>query len=253
MLALIDEQWNQALDGFPSTHILKVEPKDQTTIQDEEYGARIARHLKLSTHATVLQDFAGVTALIIERYDRTADSGRIHQEDMNQALGSSGREKYQRYSRGKTTLAAVAKLVRQSGDQDSLDRLLRLNVLSVAAGNLDFHAKNISVTHREDGSFVLAPAYDIVPTAHRTDLDGEMSFAVNGEYVHSTVTISDLEFEARAWGITSPGAKIRETLEQIRVFAHNETPAARSHPELVGDIHRFTGNLLDGKAAGRGV
>lgn len=61
------------------------------------------------------------------------------------------------------SLERVAQVISLLGDHDSMERLVKLEVLSVALGNLDLHAKNLSVLHLPDGSMSLAPAYDVVP------------------------------------------------------------------------------------------
>jgi serine/threonine-protein kinase HipA len=80
---------------------------------------------------------------IIERYDRSPDApqGRIHQEDFNQVLAAAGNQKYQKYG-GKVSLKRIEQVFAAIGDQDSLERLFKLVVVSVAVGNLDLHAKN---------------------------------------------------------------------------------------------------------------
>ncbi|WP_206444019.1 HipA domain-containing protein [Nocardioides turkmenicus] len=59
-------------------------------IYDEEYGARIAQALGLTTYETFIEEFAGTPALVIERYDRGHEvdgvPSRMHQEDFNQAI-----------------------------------------------------------------------------------------------------------------------------------------------------------------------
>lgn len=251
VLAHKADGWNLVLDGYPSTHILKPVPADlPTVIFDEEYGARLVRALGLATHETRLEEFAGVPALVIERYDRLpeAPQGRLHQEDFNQALGAGGAEKYQRYG-GKVSLGRVAQMLRQSSDEDDLNRLLQMVVLAVAAGNLDMHTKNISLLHPEDGSVRLAPAYDFVPQAHQEN-EGELALAIAGEYRHAAVTRHHIVEEARAWGLAGPEQLIAETLENILSTVSTEVPHPRAHPLLAEDITRFTRNLLDGKAAG---
>jgi serine/threonine-protein kinase HipA len=251
VLASIDGAWHQVHDGFPSTHILNPAPRDgSTTIFDEDYGNRLARRLGLATFDTSLEEFGEISALVIERYDRSpsASEGRLHQEDMSQALGAGGREKYQRYSRGKVTLQKAAGLL-ASADIANLKTLLALNTMSVAVGNLDLHAKNISILHLPDETTRLASAYDVVPLALR-GIDGEMSFSVNMVYEHDRITIIDLEYEARTWGLKDPAPLIRETLEQIEAFTRAESPDARAYEGLAADIQRFTANLLRGLPAG---
>jgi serine/threonine-protein kinase HipA len=244
--------WSQALDGYPSTHILKPEIRDfPTVIYDEEYGSRLARAAGLTNFQTSIEEFDGVPALVIERYDRSRSSpqGRIHQEDFNQALGASGDEKYQRYG-GKVSLARVAKVLAEAVDPDALDRLLRMVVLSVALGNLDMHAKNLSLLHHPDGTITLAPAYDFVPQAHHGD-DGELALAIAGEYRHADITRSHLLEEGQAWGLKDAEVIVEEVLEITLETLRNETPHPRAYPRLTEDIAQFTRNLIEGQAAGR--
>jgi len=243
--------WNQALDGYPSTHILKPVPRDlPTVIYDEEYGSRLVRAIGLASFQTRLEEFGGVPALVIERYDRspTAPQGRVHQEDFNQALGATGDEKYQRHG-GKVSLARIARLLKQATSPDSLDRLLRMAVLSVAVGNLDMHAKNLSLLHHPDGTITLAPAYDFVPQVHQRN-DGELALAVAGEYRHAEIRRSHLIEEAEEWGLTDAEQVIDDVLERTLETLMNEEPHPRTHSGLTEDITRFTRNLLGGRAAG---
>lgn len=243
--------WNRALDGYPSTHILKPESRDHpTVIYDEEYGSRFARAAELSAFRTWIEDFDDVSALVVERYDRSSDApyGRIHQEDFNQALNASGNKKYQRHG-GRVSLARIAGVLSAVADRDSLDRLLRLTVLSVAVGNLDMHAKNVSLLHLPDGSMTLAPAYDIVPQTHLPN-DGEMALAVGDEYRHRAITRTHLVAEARGWGLSNPELIVDETLAIAREVAADGAPHRHAHPTLASEVARFTSNLLAGRAAG---
>lgn len=249
VLAFIDNEWHQVHDGYPSTHIVKPESRDHpTVIFDEEYGARIARAVGVSEYSSELQDFGGVTGLVIERYDRSvgAPPDRIHQEDMNQVLGAHGNEKYQELS-GKVSLRRIAEVFGKNGDNDSLIRLLKVNTIAVALGNVDLHAKNISILHFPDGSSTMAPAYDMVPLMHQRN-DGRMALAINGEYAHWRITAVDIVEEATAWGMRDPVHVVTETLETVAAFIEVEKPDPRAYENLVQDIRTFTRNLLEGKS-----
>lgn len=251
VLAHTAEGWNRSLDGYPSTHILKPVPEGlPTVIYDEEYGARLARAVGLIPYRTWIQDFAGVPALVIERYDRSpeAPQARLHQEDFNQALGASGDEKYQRYG-GKVSLARIARVLEQHTGPESREALLRMVVLAAAVGNLDMHAKNISLLHLEEGTVKLTPAYDFVPQAHQRN-DGEMALAIAGEYRHAHITRAHLIDEARSWGLAEPEPAIDETLEKVLETVRHEEPHPRAYAHLMEDISRFTEELLEGRAAG---
>jgi hypothetical protein len=93
VLARTGEGWNRVIDGWPSTHILKPASRDYpTSIYDEEFGSRFAQAAGLTSFPTWIEEFAGVPAVVIERYDRSPDApeGRIHQEDFSQVLGAAG-------------------------------------------------------------------------------------------------------------------------------------------------------------------
>ncbi|WP_454301811.1 type II toxin-antitoxin system HipA family toxin [Salana multivorans] len=251
VLVLGDDGWSRALDGHPSTHILK--PASQlhpTLIFNEEYGNRLARSVGLATHRSWLETFDREPALVIERYDRSSylPGGRLHQEDFNQALGARGIEKYQRHG-GRATLSAVARVLRQWASTDELHRLLQLITLSVVVENLDLHAKNISLLHPPDGTTRLAPAYDVLPHVGLAT-DGELALAIDGEYRHAAITLEHLVAEATAWGIRDPEPIIVGTAEALRDAARRERPDERAHDDLDHVVADTAQRLLDGRSAG---
>ena len=251
VLARTESGWNRVIDGWPSTHILKPESRDYpTSIYDEEFGARFAQAAGLTSFPTWIEEFAGVPAVVIERYDRSpnAPQGRIHQEDFNQVLGATGNQKYQKYG-GKVSLERIARVFSTVGDSDSLERLFKHVVVSVAVGNLDMHAKNLSLLHRPDGSMTLSPAYDVVPQAHQPN-DGEVALAVGGEYRHAAITMEHLTAEGRAWGLARSADLTEETLTTVLQLAATQAPHKRAHAGLPRDIAGFASNLLAGRAIG---
>ncbi|MFB7887758.1 type II toxin-antitoxin system HipA family toxin [Cellulosimicrobium cellulans] len=251
VLALVDDVWHQVHDGYPSTHILKPDSAaNPTIIYDEEYTSRIAAHLGVTHGMPRLHEFDGRTALVIERYDRSPDAprGRLHQEDMNQALGARGDEKYQEIG-GKVSLVRIAQVLRRAAGSTAVEQLLRYVTLSVAVGNLDMHAKNVSMLHLPDGTARIAPMYDVVPLRHQPT-DGRLAMAVNGAYVHSTVTAADLVAEGEAWDVRTAADVVRATLGQVASVVARETPDPRTHPGLRDEIAAFTQNLLAGRPPG---
>ncbi|SNS50486.1 serine/threonine-protein kinase HipA [Micrococcales bacterium KH10] len=186
--------WAQALGGYPTTHILKPQlPGSRSSIIfDEEYGSRIARRLGVAGFATSIEQFHGLSALVIERFDRT-DGRRIHQEDFNQVLGASGNEKYQEFG-GVVSSQRVAQTLLSHGSAQDVRRFARMVVLAAALGNLDMHTKNIGLLHEADGEVRLADAYDVVPQAHM-DNYGKFALAVDRKYRFADLTAADLRAE----------------------------------------------------------
>ncbi|GAA1805861.1 HipA domain-containing protein [Agromyces neolithicus] len=250
VLARIDDRWHRVHDGFPSTHILKPEvARYPTMIFDEEYGARIARALGLAEYATWIEEYGDIRALVIERYDRSADAptGRVHQEDMCQALGVPRTQKYQEQG-GAATLDRILTVVKSQADPASIERLATTVVLAVAIGNVDLHAKNLALLHPFAQPAVLAPAYDTVPLRHQPN-DGRMAFAVNGVYRHADLTIDDLEQHLGTWG-SAAGALVRPTLERIAAMIQSEQPHPAAYGGLRRDLTGFVTNLLAGESVG---
>lgn len=250
VLAQTEAGWARVEDGYPSTHILKpAVEKYPTMIFDEEYGSRFVRKLGLAAFRTRIQKFGGTEALVIDRYDRDAahPGGRIHQEDLAQALGVPTIEKYEKY--GAVTLDRISKLLDETDARSPRLTLARMLTLSVAVGNLDMHAKNISLLHNEDGTIGVAPMYDVVPQT-QYDTDGEFAFRVNGVLAHEAITKADIIAEVGKWGSRSSEHLINETLETVRDLARTEVPHALAEPTLQDEVLRFSQNLLDGRAVG---
>lgn len=249
LLARVEGQWAQCLYGYPSTHIIKpVSRQHADMIFNEEYASRITRALGLADYATWIETFDGNDVLVIERYDRTdaTPDGRLHQEDMNQVLGAAGAEKYQDHG-GKVSLARIASVVASAQGAQGLEQLLTMVTLSLAVGNLDMHAKNISLLHPPDGSAQLAPAYDVVPLTHYVKIDGRMAMAVNGVYEHARIGRSDLIAEANTWGLSIERATrvIDDTLTVIRATVNEQQPHARAVPGLARTVDAYSARLLE--------
>jgi serine/threonine-protein kinase HipA len=253
VLARQEDRWFRVLEGYPSTHIVKPpSARYPSIIFDEEYGLRAAKAVGLTTLDSWIEDFDGVLGLVIERYDRSPDApqGRIHQEDMNQALGASKNEKYQEFG-GKLSFKRVAGVLGRNGDEESVRRLLRLLTLSQAIGNLDLHGKNISMLHLRDGSTRITPAYDVVPQTH-LDSAGRMALAINKKFLHAAITVDDLIQEAESWKLRSPRPVIMETLDAVKGFVYSKAPVTNAYDGLQADIAAFTRNLLEGRPTGQG-
>jgi serine/threonine-protein kinase HipA len=252
VLARDSESWSQVLDGYPSTHILKPEvERHPTLIYDEEYGARLGRAIGVVDYHTQVATFDSVSALVIQRYDRGHwPTGRLHQEDMTQALGVSREGKYQEHRDGSMNLARIAGLFRHRGDMQSLRGLLRTVVLAVAVGNLDLHGKNISMLHYPDGTAQLAPGYDIVPLAHHNNVDGRMAMAIGGVYPHKLITAEMIMREGESWGLRDAQGIVDETLARLAEAAEAEQPDPRAFGGLSHDIQTFIVNLRAGREAG---
>lgn len=241
--------WAQALGGYPTTHILKprLSAAKATVIYDEEYGSRLARRMGLADVDTYIQEFDGLPALVIERFDR-AGGKRVHQEDFSQALGATRNEKYQEVG-GVVSLKRVADTLIKNAPGEDLVRFARMVVFAVGIGNLDMHTKNIGLIHPVDGDVTLAPAYDVVPQAHMPN-DGKVALAVNKRYRHGEITRDDLHAEFMNWGLRNPARVINSTLEELQGIAKEEAELDGAALALQNQVLGFVDNLLCGRPVG---
>jgi len=257
VLAKKNTLWYRVYNGYPSTHILKPFVHEYPTmIYDEAFCMKIAYDIGLTAFPVWIENFDGADALIAERYDRKNDSnGRIHQEDFNQVLGASGSEKYQEYG-GKVSANRIAQTLARFGSDEDVEKLASQLIFAIAIGNLDMHAKNVSILHLPDDSIKLAPAYDHVPLRHQ-NTDGKMALAIDGEYYHANITMKKIAAEMVSWRCRSfpkepeAVAFIERVLDTCKVAIGNTSLSEKAHPGLVADIGMFTTNLLDGKSVGR--
>lgn len=220
--------WAEPTGRAPSTHIVKLSrPADSLAadLVDTEVAAlALARACGLSTVAAHLEAFAGQRTIVVERYDRrTHPDGtveRIHQEDGAQLLGLDTRVAENKFQWGRAlpSLRALAGRLVAMGDVRPT-RLLALTTFNLAVGNTDAHAKNISVVHHDDGSVVLAPAYDVAMHRHHAHASTRFAMDVNGASDTETLSALDLIAEARGWGLTARDAQhtVHGTLAALTV------------------------------------
>ena len=165
----------------PSTHILKVyDPRFSHAPRNEAFTGLLAARLGLSTATVTPAD----DYLLIERYDRTRDAGRLvrlHQEDAAQAIGISSFRKYQR--EGGVGIAQMINLIRAHSSNPLQDQrsVITWQLANLILGNADGHLKNISFLY--DGARVsLAPFYDMVCTRNYDGVDHRLALHVGGGY-----------------------------------------------------------------------
>lgn len=243
LLTQTETGWAMPVARAWSTHILKPslpEPRS-TSIFDEEYGLRLARTIGLVTYSSQLTEFDSLPTLVIERYDRD-NRGRIHQEDFSQILGASGIEKYQEYG-GVVSLERMAATLTKKGTTQMLHDLAKQVTFAMAIGNLDLHAKNVSVLHALSTPPSLAPAYDAHPLAHRGDTDGRVAMSVGGEYRWGLLTRVHLEQEFHSWGLRYPGEVIDNILDMLDTALRDDGPDPRAHPNLLPTMNEAVKRL----------
>ena len=168
-------RWIKPHGTSPTTHIIKPQIGHVSTasgvvdlsnsVENEYYCLRLLAAFGMDVARTEIRRFAGVTALVVERFDRRwASDGRllrIPQEDLCQSMGVPPTKKYQ--NEGGPGIAAIADVLRGS-DRPLVDvgALYKAQILFWLIGATDGHAKNFSIFLKPGGGFELTPLYDVL-------------------------------------------------------------------------------------------
>jgi serine/threonine-protein kinase HipA len=177
-----DGRWLKPHGTTPTTHIIKPQIGHVNTaggvvdlsnsVENEHYCLRLLAAFGMDVARTEIRRFAGVTALVVERFDRrwTRDGRllRLPQEDLCQALAVPPTRKYQ--NEGGPGVAAIADVLRGS-DRPLVDiaAFYKAQILFWLLGATDGHAKNFSIFLKPGGGFELTPFYDVLTVQPSVD------------------------------------------------------------------------------------
>lgn len=190
----------------PTTHILKVSPRDDRLLTKYEAALLAgARKVGLDVVETAYRETSlpgletPVGMIVSTRFDRTFDGsriGRIHAEDLCQALGLPRRLKYERSAvtpDRSFNAAAVGRIARETAAPAKFQiAFLRQTLYNLAVGNSDNHGKNATILYRTpDGE--LAPLYDVVPVTMDPHVTHELAFNIGGASYAEDLTAAAIE------------------------------------------------------------
>ncbi|MCP3936880.1 MAG: type II toxin-antitoxin system HipA family toxin, partial [Actinomycetia bacterium] len=183
-------RWGAPTGSVPTTHILKpaVAGFEAQNI-NEHLCLTAARELGLPAAHTRIETFEDESAIVVERFDRTARNGapiRVHQEDLCQALSIPPARKYQ--SDGGPTPGQIAELIRSTipGPDAETDvwRFADALAFNWLIAGTDAHAKNYSLL-LAGNQVRLAPLYDIASILPYDDSGGykvKLAMKVGDDY-----------------------------------------------------------------------
>ncbi len=168
----------------PTTDILKAPiPGVADAIANEAFCLHLADKAGLDTAVAEPRSAASHEFLLVHRYDRDggAPDGRIHQEDLCQALGLVPAVKYER--EGGPRVADCAALMRAvcSAPARAVIGFLDALVFNFLIANNDAHSKNYSLLLDGPESIRLAPLYDLISTAVFPGTDRKLAMKYGGE------------------------------------------------------------------------
>ena len=167
----VQDKLSDALVSFPvnvggGPAILKLTPRRYPRlVENEAFFLAMAAACGFKVPPfRVVHDRRGQSGLLVERFDRVSDAGRITrlaQEDACQLDGLWPADKYRMSMR--SVIRRVASVV--SSPKAAILELVRLTAFSYLIANGDMHAKNISVRWVPSESIVEpTPVYDLVST-----------------------------------------------------------------------------------------
>lgn len=233
-----------------STHILKSsELRDLPEL--EFLCMRAASDCDIRCAETHLVSFGRATTIssrfdrhiVLDAQKRIESVGRLHQEDLAQALGETSASKYAELSGG--TIATIARLLRERSASPlrDLTMLARILLFNYLIGNCDAHLKNYSFTYGADGVPTLAPAYDLVSTTYFERFSRDMAMAVGNHRDIDAVEPDDFRTLATDLGL-GPAA-VRHIASQLVDTAPDALMAAADSPEAFESTPYIAEDLVE--------
>lgn len=169
----------------PSTEIVKAPiPGVVDAIANEAFCMSLAAHAGLDAAGAEPRAAVGHEYLLVHRYDRdgsgTAD-GRLHQEDLCQALGLVPAVKYE--NEGGPTIGDCAALLNRHSAAPARDLIAFLDALlfNFLIANHDAHSKNYSLLLDGPDAIRLAPLYDLLSIAAIDGASRNLAMKYGGE------------------------------------------------------------------------
>lgn len=177
--------WRPAEPTGPAPFIAKFNAEHLPTLVRNEYLSLRWTAAVLGADEVTRSEIGTVTgtgenALIVTRFDRTADGAKLRLEDMAQILcrprGNTYAGKYE------GSYEAIASVIRRYSARPAIDlgRFFRRIVAFVLIGNCDGHLKNFSMLETSDG-LRLSPAYDVVNSAFYAVFDQRLALALGDD------------------------------------------------------------------------
>jgi serine/threonine-protein kinase HipA len=152
----------------PAPYIAKFPSDDlPDLVSNEDFSLRLARIFLGSRRVTKAQralvDGIETPALLVERFDRTANNEKLRLEDFAQILSQPKRRDFSGKYEG--SFEQIADAIRSYSALPEIDIQLFFQMLIAFAvlGNCDCHLKNFSLLETRRG-LRLVPAYDVVNT-----------------------------------------------------------------------------------------
>ena len=156
----------------------------------------LATRCGIEVAATRALDLATGHAVAVRRFDRIG-SARVHLVSANVALRAAGED---------LGYPQLSQLLRRATPAQAIaaqqEQLFRRMVFNILVDNTDDHEKNHALLRQQDGSWLLAPAFDVVPSAQGL---GYQAMQVGDAGVESS--LANAISQSRAFGLREADAR----------------------------------------------
>lgn len=179
-----------------------------------------SRRLERLNSISGLEDWAAKIsepALIVDRFDRSADDRRVHMEELAQIMDIPTAREDAKYLRA--NFETVASYVGALSGVESVGLVIERIVLNILVGNGDAHLKNWAVLYPNGVTPVLSPLYDVLPTVLYIPSD-DMGLKLAGSRKIESVRPSSFDAlaERTGYGVGLARERVRDTVE--RALSH---------------------------------
>lgn len=246
-----NRRWGVPEGRTPTTHILKPATGEfEGFTQNEHFCLRLARRIGLTATNSWVEDFGGLPVIVVERYDRFVRTGQVrrtHQEDMCQALGVRPQIKYQNQGGPSPKMIAGLLWDHSASAPRDVRRFADALVFNWLMVGTDAHAKNYSVLLAPEPGPQLAPLYDLasaIPYTRQVDpRKAKLAMKVGGHYRAREISRRDWERCARDLRLRPTDVLAR--LEAMMSRLLEAAPAVACEMEDAGLRHPAVASLVD--------
>lgn len=204
------------LHGAASNCIIKTPmERVKSSVVNELFCMKLATRVLRHVATTEFLPLSGISSLVVHRYDRRESGSslqRIPQEDFCQLASLPSAMKYE--CDGGPGFRTCAKLIRTYSSLPAPDimLLLRWATFNLCIGNMDAHAKNLSLCTIE-GDLRLAPFYDLISTLQYPQFNGDLAMNIGGR--RNPLRIGKAQWEHFADEIQLPRAFVLKEIQTV--------------------------------------
>ena len=232
------EPWILKLDGVSqsadgSKNSLDA-PEQYTRIEYAYY--LMAKNAGISMSECQLLNEGPRAHFITRRFDRDANGGRVHLQSL---CALDHLDFRQRDTHSYTQYFNVIKNLGMQ--EDDVAQAFRRMVFNVAAVNRDDHTKNVAFLLPRNGSWMLAPAFDVThsfnPRGHFTQ---RHQMGVNSKF--EGITVADFEALGDQYGVPNYRRIIKDVQDSVDLwssFAEVAGVSVESSKRVAADMTRF--------------